>query len=279
MNWLVRRDILNVARGGVLMGIVNVTPDSFSDGGRFHTVERAVSHAKELERQGALILDIGGESTRPGAAEVSVEEELDRVFPVVRELRPCTDAVISVDTRHAAVAAAVLEAGADVINDISGLQEEVMAELCAEARCGVVAMHMQGRPETMQNAPFYEDVVREVRGYFEERYDFLLGRGLVPEQICWDPGIGFGKTLEHNLALLSNMDRLEVAGRPVLLGLSRKRMLGAVLGDAEQGRAPLSTAVMTVWGHLHGARIHRVHDVEECARALRLVQAAEPFVR
>ena len=183
------------------------------------------------------------------------------------------------DTRHAAVAAAVLEAGADVINDISGLQEEGMAELCAEARCGVVAMHMQGRPETMQNAPFYEDVVREVRGYFEERYDFLLGRGLVPEQICWDPGIGFGKTLEHNLALLSNMDRLEVAGRPVLLGLSRKRMLGAVLGDAEQGRAPLSTAVMTVWGHLHGARIHRVHDVEECARALRLVQAAEPFVR
>lgn len=165
MNWLVRRDILNVARGGVLMGIVNVTPDSFSDGGRFHTVERAVSHAKELERQGALILDIGGESTRPGAAEVSVEEELDRVLPVVRELRPCTDAVISVDTRHAAVAAAVLEAGADVINDISGLQEEGMAELCAEARCGVVAMHMQGRPETMQNAPFYEDVVREVRGY------------------------------------------------------------------------------------------------------------------
>lgn len=279
MNWLVRREILNVARGGVLMGIVNVTPDSFSDGGRFHTTERAVSHARELERQGALILDIGGESTRPGAAEVSVEEELDRVLPVVRELRPCTGAVISVDTRHAAVAAAVLEAGADVINDISGLQEEGMAELCAEARCGVVVMHMQGRPETMQNAPLYEDVVREVRDYFEERYDFLLGRGLAPEQICWDPGIGFGKTLEHNLALLSHMDRLQVAGRPVLLGLSRKRMLGAILGDAEQGRAPLSTAVMTVWGHLHGARIHRVHDVAECARALRLVQAAEPFVR
>lgn len=274
MNWLVRRDVLDVARGGVLMGIVNVTPDSFSDGGRFYATERAVSHAKELERQGALILDIGGESTRPGAAE----EELDRVLPVVRELRSCTDAVISVDTRHAAVAAAVLEAGADVINDISGLREEGMAELCAAARCGVVAMHMQGRPETMQDAPSYGDVVREVRGYFEERYDFLLGRGLEPEQICWDPGIGFGKTAEHNLALLSNMDKLQVAGRPVLLGLSRKRMLGAVLGDAEQGRAPLSTAVMTVWGHLHGAQIHRVHDVAECARALRLIRAAEPFV-
>ena len=277
MNWLVRRDVLDVARGGVLMGIVNVTPDSFSDGGRFYATERAVSHAKELERQGALILDIGGESTRPGAAEVAAEEELDRVLPVVRELRSCTDAVISVDTRHAAVAA-VLEAGADVINDISGLREEGMAELCAAARCGVVAMHMQGRPETMQDAPSYGDVVREVRGYFEERYDFLLGRGLEPEQICWDPGIGFGKTAEHNLALLSNMDKLQVAGRPVLLGLSRKRMLGAVLGDAEQGRAPLSTAVMTVWGHLHGAQIHRVHDVAECARALRLIRAAEPFV-
>ncbi len=278
MNWFVRRDVLDVARGGVLMGIVNVTPDSFSDGGRFYATERAVSHAKELERQGALILDIGGESTRPGAAEVSAEEELDRVLPVVRELRSCTDAVISVDTRHAAVAA-VLEAGADVINDISGLREAGMAELCAAARCGVVAMHMQGRPETMQDAPSYGDVVREVRGYFEERYDFLLGRGLEPEQICWDPGIGFGKTAEHNLALLSNMDKLQVAGRPVLLGLSRKRMLGAVLGDAEQGRAPLSTAVMTVWGHLHGAQIHRVHDVAECARALRLIRAAEPFVR
>ena len=279
MNWLVRRDVLDVARGGVLMGIVNVTPDSFSDGGRFYATERAVSHAKELERQGALILDIGGESTRPGAAEVAAEEELDRVLPVVRELRSCTDAVISVDTRHAAVAAAVLEAGADVINDISGLREAGMAELCAAARCGVVAMHMQGRPETMQDAPSYGDVVREVRGYFEERYDFLLGRGLEPEQICWDPGIGFGKTAEHNLALLSNMDKLQVAGRPVLLGLSRKRMLGAVLGDAEQGRAPLRTAVMTVWGHLHGAQIHRVHDVAECARALRLIRAAEPFVR
>ena len=278
MNWLVRRDILNTARGGVLMGIVNVTPDSFSDGGHFYTTESAVSHAKELERQGAHILDIGGESTRPGAAEISAEEELDRVLPVVKQLRSCTDAVISVDTRHTAVAAAVLKAGADVINDISGLREEGMAELCAEARCGVVAMHMQGRPETMQDAPFYEDVVREVRSYFEERYDFLLERGLKPEQICWDPGIGFGKTTEHNLALLSNMDKLQVAGRPVLLGLSRKRMLGSILENAEQGRTPLSTAVMTVWGHLHGAQIHRVHDVAECARALRLIRAAEPFV-
>lgn len=279
MNWLVRRNVLKTEHGGVLMGIVNVTPDSFSDGGRFNTVEKAVRRGMELERQGAAILDIGGESTRPGAAEVSVEEELDRVLPVVAALREYSEAVISVDTRHAAVAAAVLEAGADVINDISGLAEEGMVECCAASRCGVVVMHMQGSPETMQEAPAYEDVVEEVRGYFEERYEALLQQGIVPEQICWDPGIGFGKTLEHNLALLSNMDKLHVGGRPVLLGLSRKRMLGAILGGTEEGRAPLSTAVMTVWGHLHGAQIHRVHDVGECAQALRLIQAAEPFIR
>ena len=279
MNWFVRRHELNVERGGVLMGIVNVTPDSFSDGGRFYALEEALGHAEELERQGAVILDIGGESTRPGAAEVSADEELARVLPVVRELRKRSEAVISVDTRHAAVAAAVLEAGADVINDISGLSDPGMAELCAQARCGVVVMHMQGRPETMQDAPAYGDVLEEVHRYFEERYDFLLGKGLLPEQVCWDPGIGFGKTLNHNLTLLSNMDQLHVAGRPVLLGLSRKRMLGAILGGTDAGREPLSTAVMTVWGHLHGAQIHRVHDVEESSRALRLVQAAEPFVR
>ena len=279
MNWLVRRHELNVERGGVLMGIVNVTPDSFSDGGRFYALEEALGHAEELERQGAVILDIGGESTRPGAAEVSADEELARVLPVVRELRKRSEAVISVDTRHAAVAAAVLEAGADVINDISGLSDPGMAELCAQARCSVVVMHMQGRPETMQDAPAYGDVLEEVHRYFEERYDFLLGKGLLPEQVCWDPGIGFGKTLNHNLTLLSNMDQLHVAGRPVLLGLSRKRMLGAILGGTDAGREPLSTAVMTVWGHLHGAQIHRVHDVEESSRALRLVQAAEPFVR
>lgn len=279
MNWLVRRHTLNVGQGGVLMGVVNVTPDSFSDGGNFNTLEKALVHALELERQGASVLDIGGESTRPGAAEVLVDEELERVLPVVCELRKRSSVLISVDTRHAAVAQAVLEAGADVINDISGVAEEGMAELCAASRCGVVVMHMQGRPETMQHAPHYTDVVEEVRAYFEERYDFLMDKGLVPEQICWDPGIGFGKTLEHNLALLSNMGRLEVAGRPVLLGLSRKRMLGTILGCTETGRAPLSTAVMTVWGHLHGARIHRVHDVHECAQALRLIQEAEPFVR
>ena len=262
-----------------VMGILNTTPDSFSDGGRFYALEEALGHAEELERQGAVILDIGGESTRPGAAEVSADEELARVLPVVRELRKRSEAVISVDTRHAAVAAAVLEAGADVINDISGLSDPGMAELCAQARCGVVVMHMQGRPETMQDAPAYGDVLEEVHRYFEERYDFLLGKGLLPEQVCWDPGIGFGKTLNHNLTLLSNMDQLHVAGRPVLLGLSRKRMLGAILGGTDAGREPLSTAVMTVWGHLHGAQIHRVHDVEESSRALRLVQAAEPFVR
>lgn len=279
MDWLVRRYMLNAAGGGVLMGIVNVTPDSFSDGGSFDDAEKAVEHALRLERQGAVVLDIGGESTRPGAAEITIDEELERVLPVVAHLRSRTQAVISVDTRHAAVARAVLGAGADVINDIAGLSGEGMAAICAEARCGVVVMHMQGSPETMQKAPHYDDVVEEVRDWFEKRYECLVTQGIRPEQICWDPGIGFGKTLEHNLALLSNLDRLQVAGRPVLLGLSRKRMLSTILEGIEAGRAPLSTAVMTVWGHLRGARIHRVHDVEECARALKLVRTAEPFAR
>ncbi len=261
------------------MGIVNVTPDSFSDGGCYNSIEKALSHALELEHQGALILDIGGESTRPGSAEVSVDEELARVLPVVKELRGRTQALISVDTRHTAVAAAVLEAGADIINDIAGLRDEGMAELCAAAQCGVVVMHMQGTPATMQDAPQYADVLEEVRGWFEQRYEALRGQGIKPEQICWDPGIGFGKTLEHNLTLLANMDQLHVAGRPVLLGLSRKRMLGMILGDVQAGRAPLSTAVMTAWGHRHGAQIHRVHDVAECAHALKLVRAAEEMIR
>ncbi len=277
MNWLVRRKILNTRAGGILMGIVNVTPDSFSDGGRHNTVEKAVEHALMLEREGAAILDIGGESTRPGAAAVSIDEELVRVLPVVRALRGRTQALISVDTRHAAVAQAVLQAGADIINDVGGLTDEGMAELCAQYRCGAVVMHMQGIPATMQDKPEYADVLAEVRTWFERRYAELMSRGLEPEQICWDPGIGFGKTVEHNLTLLSNMDKLHVAGRPVLLGLSRKRMLGAILGDADAGRSAMATAVMTVWGHERGAQIHRVHDVAECCRALKLINAAQEY--
>ena len=176
MNWLVRRHELNVERGGVLMGIVNVTPDSFSDGGRFYALEEALGHAEELERQGAVILDIGGESTRPGAAEVSADEELAACCRGTG----APEAVGGRDFRGYAPCrrgGAVLEAGADVINDISGLSDPGMAELCAQARCGVVVMHMQGRPETMQDAPAYGDVLEEVHRYFEERYDFLLGKG------------------------------------------------------------------------------------------------------
>ncbi len=261
------------------MGIVNVTPDSFSDGGRHHTVEKAVEHALRLEREGAVILDIGGESTRPGATEVSIDEELMRVLPVVQALRGRTDALISVDTRHTAVAQAVLQAGADIINDVGGLTDVGMAELCAQYRCGVVVMHMQGSPGTMQDKPDYADVLAEVRAWFECRYETLMRQGLRPEQICWDPGIGFGKTLEHNLTLLANMEHLHVAGRPVLLGLSRKRMLGSILGNVEAGKAPLSTAVMTAWAHSRGAQIHRVHDVAECADALKLVNAPADFIR
>lgn len=277
MIWQTRRKKIDVTRGGILMGILNVTPDSFSDGGRHRGLEQAVAHALEMERQGASIIDIGGESTRPGSEPVPVDDELERVLPVLRSLRDRTEALLSVDTRHPEVARQALEHGADIINDIEGLASAEMAELCAASGCGVVVMHMKGEPRTMQQQPRYENVVREVRDYFESRYADLTRRGIAAEQICWDPGIGFGKDLKHNLALIAHLSQLEVAGRPILLALSRKRTLSHILGDDALGRSPLATAVMTAYGHRSGARMHRVHDVAECAQALTLYQAVETY--
>lgn len=277
MIWQTRRKKVDVTRGGLLMGILNVTPDSFSDGGRYDSVERAVAHALDMERRGALIIDIGGESTRPGSEPVCVDEELDRVIPVLKALRDRSDILLSVDTRRPEVARQALERGADIINDIEGLASPPMAELCAASGCGTVIMHMNGEPRTMQDQPRYDNVVNEVRGYFETRYADLTHRGIAPEQICWDPGIGFGKNLEHNLALIARLERLRVAGRPIMLALSRKRTLGRILGDETLGRSPLPTAVMTAYGHRAGAQLHRVHDVAECAQALTLFQAVEAY--
>lgn len=277
MDWLVRHKEWDISAGGILMGIVNVTPDSFSDGGRFMSVENAITHALSLINEGAQIIDIGGESTRPGAEEVSAEEEVRRVLPVIRELRQQTDVYLSIDTRHSEVAEAALNAGVDIVNDISGLSDMKMRELCVSSGCAVVIMHMQGKPETMQVAPSYADVVREVQGYFEKKYSQLILMGMNPKQICWDPGIGFGKTLEHNLMLLANMKKLQVADRPILLGLSRKRMLATILHSQDAGKSALSTATMTVYGHLHGVHIHRVHDVRECRQALQLINAVEKY--
>lgn len=255
------------------MGILNVTPDSFSDGGEHATYETALAHAEQLLADGAHILDIGGESTRPGSAEVSEEEEAARVIPVIRELRRRhADALLSVDTRHVSVAAAALEAGADIINDITGLASPAMRALCAAQPCGIILMHMQGEPRTMQLAPHYEDVVAEVRTFFEARVAAAEADGIAPERICLDPGIGFGKTTEHNLTLIAHLEETRVRDLPMLMALSRKRFMGAVLngGTPAPVREALPTVVMSLLSADRGADLHRVHDVRELRDALML---------
>lgn len=256
------------------MGILNVTPDSFSDGGCHVGVEAALRHARRMVAEGVDIIDVGGESTRPGAAEVGLEEEIARTRPVVAALRAEWDGLISIDTMKSAVAAAALEAGADIVNDVSGLRgDPAMAGLCAASGCGVVAMHMQGDPRTMQVAPAYDDVVGEVRAFFEQRLAALVAAGIDPEALCFDPGIGFGKTVAHNLALLRGLDGLAVGGRPLLLGVSRKSFIGRVLDSAEVADRGWPTVALTAWAREAGVRIHRVHDVKPNVEALRMVEA------
>lgn len=273
--WQLARERWVLPAGGAVMGILNVTPDSFSDGGLHAGVDAALAHARLLVEQGADIIDVGGESTRPGAAEVAPEEEMRRTRPVIEALRAEFPALrISIDTRHAEVARTALQAGADVVNDITGLASLEMRRLCAEMPCGVVLMHMQGRPETMQLAPQYEDVVAEVRTFFEERLRLAQQAGIAAERICLDPGIGFGKTLEHNLTLIRRLESLRVAGRPLLMALSRKRFMGELLGDIQLVReSPLPTVVMSLLAADRGADMHRVHDVAPLRQALVLRRA------
>lgn len=254
----------------LVMGILNVTPDSFSDGGRFFDPERAVDRGVQIAEQGADIIDVGGESTRPGSSPVSVPEEIARTVPVIKQLRRKTSALISIDTRKAEVALAALEAGADIINDVFALADAGMAEAAAGSGAGVILMHMKGSPETMQNDPRYGNVVAEVRSSLEVRLDFALSRKVLPEQIVLDPGIGFGKTAEHNLALLNGIPVLAAAGRPVLIGASRKRFIGLLLGREPDERLAGSLAV-AVFAVLRGAHLLRVHDVKESCDAVRLV--------
>ncbi|BCX47419.1 dihydropteroate synthase [Haloferula helveola] len=255
------------------MGILNVTPDSFSDGGRHDAPAAALEQARRMIADGADIIDVGGESTRPGAEPVSAEDESARVRPVIQALRAEWDGLISIDTMKSRVALAALEAGADIVNDVAGLRDPAMVELCAGMRCGVVAMHMRGEPRTMQAAPEYGDVVAEVRGFFEERYASLTAAGIDAEAICFDPGIGFGKTLEHNLALLRGLPELEVEGRPLLIGVSRKSFIGRLLESDELSDREWPTVALTAWARESGARVHRVHDVRPNREALRMVEA------
>ena len=257
----------------LVMGILNVTPDSFSDGGRFGTLEFAISRAEEMAGSGVDLIDIGGESTRPGASAVPVEEELRRVMPAVYALQGLGKA-LSVDTCKPQVMREAIIAGADMINDINGFRAPGAIEAVKDSDCGLCIMHMQGTPQDMQAQPVYRDVVREVIGFLRERVDALLAVGIERERLCVDPGLGFGKSVEHNYALLRATARIEQElGLPVLIGLSRKSMIGAVTGRAVEERlsGSIAGALAAV---AHGARIVRVHDVAETVDALKVWRAA-----
>ncbi|MEE2714512.1 MAG: dihydropteroate synthase [Verrucomicrobiota bacterium] len=252
------------------MGIVNVTPDSFSDGGKHATTASAVKHALYLENSGADILDIGGESTRPGAEPVTQEEELNRVIPVIEKLAGKTKIAISIDTQKPAVAKAALKAGASIINDIAANREdEAMWQLVAETKSGYVAMHMLGDPKTMQRNPKYADVLNDVEAFFNRQMKRWTDWGISLEQVVLDPGIGFGKTLEHNLALMKGLERLTRMERPLAMGTSRKSFIGELTGAGVNDRLPGSLA-SACRATQAGAAIIRTHDVEETTQALRV---------
>jgi dihydropteroate synthase len=255
-----------------VMGIVNVTPDSFSDGGKFDTTEKAVAHALQLVEEGADILDIGGESTRPGATPVSLEEELNRVVPVIEALSKVANVPLSIDTYKPAVMRAAIAAGADIVNDVRALQEPGAMEIVAASKVGVCLMHMQGIPQTMQVNPQYEDVVREVNGFLVERLAAAEAAGIVAERVILDPGFGFGKNTEHNLQLLQTLDQTLQIGRPLLVGLSRKSVLGQITGGDVYVRLHASLAASVI-STMKGARIVRVHDVKATVDALKVVAA------
>lgn len=258
----------------LVMGILNITPDSFSDGGQFSDADRAVAHARAMVAEGADIIDIGGESTRPGAAEVSEAEEMDRVVPVVGALASVLDVPISVDTRRASVARAAVGVGAAIVNDISAFTHDgAMAATVAELAVPACLMHMKGTPADMQSAPSYEDVVEEVREYLRDRAVAATDAGVAASDIIVDPGFGFGKTVTHNLLLVRDLARICSLGYRVLLGVSRKSTLGVVLGGAPVGQRHDATAALTAIGIANGAAIVRVHDVAALARVARAADA------
>jgi dihydropteroate synthase len=256
----------------VVMGILNVTPDSFSDGGRFSLIERAIEHALQMIDAGAGIIDVGGESTRPGAADVTEEEEIRRVVPVIEALSSRSAVVISIDTSKPAVMSAAVAAGAGLINDVRALREPGAVEAAARTEAAVCLMHMQGQPRTMQHEPHYTDVVAEVRAFLEERASACVAAGIGRDRLVLDPGIGFGKRLEHNLALLAHLPELGGLGLPLLVGVSRKSMFQALLGRAVEQRLAGGLAVATA-AIMAGASIVRAHDVAETVDAVKVAQA------
>lgn len=255
------------------MGILNVTPDSFSDGNLYFDRDEAVKHGLDLAKEGADILDVGGESSRPGSEPIPVEEELHRILPVISELRKNSDIILSVDTTKAEVARRALDAGADIINDISSLQFDAeMMPLIAEREVPVILMHMKGDPKTMQENPFYENLLEDVNSFFQERIDKAVSSGIKREKIILDPGIGFGKKYSDNLNLIRNLRTFEDLGRPLLVGLSRKSFIGKIVDQPTEDRleGSLSAAVLSV---SHGAHLVRVHDVAATKRAILVADA------
>ncbi len=273
-SWQLKTQTLDFTRGPAIMGIVNVTPDSFSDGGEFNTTIAATDHAMRLAQDGATILDIGGESTRPYSTPVSPQEEIDRVIPVIEAIAARTDVALSIDTSKSSVAQAALKAGAEIINDVTGLEgDNKMIDVAVSSGAGVCAMHMQGTPQTMQDDPAYDDVTEDILKYLNQRKSWLTGQGVALEKICLDPGVGFGKTHAHNLQLISQADRFHETGCPILVGHSRKGFIGKLLGDKASDR-DAGTLGLSILLATKGVQIIRVHEVKRTVQAVRCAAAA-----
>ncbi|MGH2674279.1 MAG: dihydropteroate synthase [Actinomycetota bacterium] len=273
MRWTIGDRVLDCGPHTLVMGVINVTPDSFSDGGRFLDHEAAVGHGVQMAEDGADLLDVGGESTRPGSDPVTVEEELDRVLPVIKRLAAEVDVPLSIDTRKPDVARPALDAGAVIVNEVSGARDPAMFEVVRAAGAGVVLMHMLGEPKTMQVEPRYHDVLREVRAYLAERLEVAQAAGIERDRLAVDPGLGFGKTYEHSLTLMRDIDAFLDLGVPVVVGPSRKSFIGTALGDLPVEQRLEGTAGAVAWMAGRGAHVVRVHDVAEIARVLKVVDA------
>lgn len=272
--WKIGDRTVDLSRRGWIMGVLNVTPDSFSDGGNFFVPQKAVEHGLKMAEAGADVIDVGGESTRPRSEPVSLEEELRRAIDVIKALRARSDVVISIDTSKAAVAEAAIDSGASIVNDVTGGRgDAAMMKLVAKRGVGFIVMHMQGTPRTMQIDPRYKDVVGEVADFFRQQYASAIECGVDPMAVAFDPGIGFGKTLRHNVTLLANLAQLQVHDRPLVVGVSRKSFLSKITQSTDMSSRVTATAALTAALWTRGAQVFRVHDVEENVAALRTAEA------
>ena len=272
--WKIGERVFDVSQHGLIMGVLNVTPDSFSDGGEFFAADKATERGLQMAAEGAHIIDIGGESTRPGSEPVTIHDELRRVIPVVQNLRRKLDVPISIDTSKADVARAAIEAGASIVNDVTGGRgDEQMLPLVAKTKSAFIIMHMQGTPRTMQIQPRYADVIAEISEFFRQQFAHAIGLNIDPMAIAFDPGIGFGKTLEHNLELLAQLERVRVQDRALVVGVSRKSFLGKLLGSPEISDRLIPGLALTSLLRARGADVFRVHDVRQNVYALRASEA------